>query len=158
MRILKNISFGYVLAVACVVFVTLSQSLEITLGQRLASELFALCSQMIILVPCIFTLIGLLDAWVPQDWIRTHIGEEAGVRSAFYIVLLAMFQRGPLDGAFPTAHLLWTKGVQHSECLPVSWGIFIPRDPDVTIRGQLPAMVICAGSSCNRSADICTHC
>jgi len=107
---LKNTSLGYVAAVVCAVFLALSQLLEIELGQRLASELSALSSEMIILVPCIFTLIGLLDVWIPQEWIRTHVGEESGLRGAVYIVLLAMFQGGPLYGAFPTAHLLWNKG------------------------------------------------
>jgi uncharacterized membrane protein YraQ (UPF0718 family) len=65
---------------------------------------------MIILVPCIFALIGLMDVWIPNQWIQQRIGEDSGLRGAIYVVMLAVFQGGPLYGAFPVAHLLWKKG------------------------------------------------
>lgn len=62
------------------------------------------------LVPCIFLLIGLFDAWVPRETIEKHTGECSGVKGAALVILLAMFQGGPLYGAFPVAHILWEKG------------------------------------------------
>ena len=38
------------------------------------------------------------------------MGEDSGIRGAVYVILLAIFQGGPLYGAFPTAHLLWKNG------------------------------------------------
>ncbi len=101
---------GYILTIACILFLTTAALSDIAIGRRLAGELSTFSSKMVLLVPCIFILIGLLDAWIPQTWIERHIGEGSGLRGALYVTLLAMFQGGPLYGAFPTAHLLQKKG------------------------------------------------
>lgn len=110
MRPFRQIPLGYTVAFLFAVLLIAMYLLEISFGQRLVREFSAFSMKMVVLVPCIFILIGLLDAWVPQQWIQKHVGDDSGLRGIFYVVLLAMFQGGPLYGAFPTAHLLWKKG------------------------------------------------
>lgn len=110
MKAFRNIPSGYAVAILFTVLLIAMYLLEISFGQRLMREFSAFSMKMVVLVPCIFVLIGLLDAWVPQQWIQKHVGDDSGLRGIFYVVLLAMFQGGPLYGAFPTAHLLWKKG------------------------------------------------
>lgn len=66
--------------------------------------------EMIGFMPAIFVLIGLIDVWVPKERIQKHIGPGSGAKGTLYVILLAMFQAGPLYGAFPIALLLWNKG------------------------------------------------
>ncbi len=110
MRDLRRTPFGYAVALLFAVLLIGLHLLDISVGQRLIREFTAFSMKMVVLVPCIFILIGLLDAWVPQKWIQKHVGEGSGIRGVVYVILLAMFQGGPLYGAFPTAHLLWKKG------------------------------------------------
>jgi len=107
---IRHIPPGYILAIAVAVFLAIAHLLGIEAGQRMAGTLYTFFVEMLILIPCIFILIGLLDVWIPQEWIKKHIGDDSGFRGAVYVVLLAMFQGGPLYGAFITAHLLWRKG------------------------------------------------
>ncbi len=110
MKRFRNLSWPYVAAGLYVVLLLVMLLLGIDFGQRLARETGSFAVNMIVFVPCMFILIGLLDAWVPKEWIQKHIGDGSGFRGGFYVVLLAMLQGGPLYGAFPTAYLLWTKG------------------------------------------------
>jgi uncharacterized membrane protein YraQ (UPF0718 family) len=84
--------------------------LEIGVGQRMSNNFFAFSREMIIIVPCIFIIIGLIDVWIPTEWIQHHIGKDSGVMGGIYVILLAIFQGGPIYCAFPVAHLLWKKG------------------------------------------------
>lgn len=105
-----RIPTGYVLGTVCAVFLALAQVRQIEMGQRLATELCAFLVKMALLLPCVFALIGLLDAWIPSEWTKKQIGEGSGLRGALCVTLLAMFQGGPLYAAFPAAHLLREKG------------------------------------------------
>jgi uncharacterized membrane protein YraQ (UPF0718 family) len=110
MKNLKRISLGYILAAVFAVFLVFAELFDIQAGQRMAGEFYTFSMKMVLLMPCTFILIGLLDVWIPKEQIKKHIGEESGLRGAVYIILLAVFQGGPLYVAFPAAHLLWKKG------------------------------------------------
>jgi uncharacterized membrane protein YraQ (UPF0718 family) len=62
------------------------------------------------LLPLMFILAGLFDVWVPKERIEKHIGPGSGVIGAFWVIVLATFQGGPLYGTFPVAYLLSKKG------------------------------------------------
>lgn len=110
MKNFNRIPFGYILSVVFVVSLIFARFLNVEFGERMADKFYSFSSEMVLLVPCIFLLIGLLDVWIPQQWIQKHVGEESGFRGAVLVVLLAMFQGVPLYGAIATAHLLWKKG------------------------------------------------
>ncbi|UCZ56677.1 hypothetical protein LGV61_13255 [Desulfurispirillum indicum] len=61
-------------------------------------------------LPAVFILIGLMDVWIPRDFVQRHTGQDAGLISMLWMVLLAMFQAGPLYVAFPIVYLMWKKG------------------------------------------------
>ncbi|MDY6824606.1 MAG: permease [Thermodesulfobacteriota bacterium] len=110
MKKISDIPFGYIVALIFALTSFVLIVLEIPFGKQLVREFTAFSSEMVIILPCIFILIGLLDVWIPKQLIQQHIGEESGFRGAVYVIMLAMFQGGPLYGAFPTVHLLWKKG------------------------------------------------
>lgn len=74
------------------------------------SNFWMFFKEMIMFLPIMFILVGLIDVWFPKEKIERHINKDAGVKGILLVILLAMFQAGPLYGAFPVAHLLWKKG------------------------------------------------
>jgi uncharacterized membrane protein YraQ (UPF0718 family) len=66
--------------------------------------------EMIAFIPFLFIIIGLFDVWFPKEKIERHIGQSSGVKGIILVILLAMFQAGPLYGAFPVAYILYKKG------------------------------------------------
>ena len=110
MKPARWVSAEYGIALVFALYVLLSRLLGWHVGSAMGKNFVEFSIKMIILVPCIFTLIGLLDVWVPKEAIQRHIGEGSGARGGFYVIMLAFFQGGPLYAAFPVAHVLWKKG------------------------------------------------
>lgn len=67
-------------------------------------------TEMITFLPFMFILVGLIDVWVPKSMVEKHINKDSSYKGHISMVILAMFQAGPLYGAFPVATLLWKKG------------------------------------------------
>ena len=67
-------------------------------------------TEMLTFLPFMFILVGLIDVCVPKTMIEKHINKDSSYKGHLSMVILAMFQAGPLYGAFPVATLLWKKG------------------------------------------------
>lgn len=106
----KKVSMEYGVAIGTIAIIALMRLADIEIGYTMCDNLYSFLRQLIIIIPCIFILVGLMDAWIPAKWIQQHIGDESGIRGALYVILLAVIQGGPLYGAFPVAYLLWKKG------------------------------------------------
>ncbi|MFP4166577.1 MAG: permease [Opitutales bacterium] len=105
-----RIALGYWIAVLFAVALAVLHFIDAPIADRLGKEFTAFSGRLLVFIPCLFVLIGLLDAWLPMPWIQKHLGEQSGRKGAFFVILLAMFQGGPLYAAFPVAHLLRQKG------------------------------------------------
>jgi uncharacterized membrane protein YraQ (UPF0718 family) len=79
-------------------------------GLRAGENLWHFLSEMVLILPPMFVLIGLFDVWVPRQLIERHTGQHSGATAILWMVLLAMVQAGPLYAAFPVAISLWRKG------------------------------------------------
>ncbi len=66
--------------------------------------------EMMAFIPFLFIIIALFDVWFPREMVERHIGEESGLRGMLLLIILAMFQAGPLYAAFPVAAVLHKKG------------------------------------------------
>ena len=107
---LKKVFIEYGVAIGIIVIIALMRLADIKIGYAMCNNLYLFSRQLIIIVPCIFILVGLMDAWIPAKWIQQHVGDESGIKGALYMILLAVVQGGPLYGAFPVAYLFWKKG------------------------------------------------
>lgn len=79
-------------------------------GKVVYSNFIDFFIEMIAFIPFLFIIIGLFDVWFPKETVQRHIGEESGLKGIALVIILAMFQAGPLYGAFPVAALLYRKG------------------------------------------------
>ena len=73
--------------------------------------------EMVTILPPIFILLGLLDAWVPREMMITHMGPNSGIRGIMLAFLLGSAAAGPLYGAFPVAAILMKKGARFRNVL-----------------------------------------
>jgi Predicted permease. len=65
--------------------------------------------EMLGLIPPVFVLMGLLDAWVPKETFIKYMGEASGLKGVFTALFLGSSAAGPLYIAFPIAVLLIKK-------------------------------------------------
>src|SRR6056297_1532192 len=92
-------------------FIGISYGVDFTAGEELFQTTFwRFLKEMLMILPCMFILIGLFDVWIPKEKIEKHLGEGSGMKGAGLMILLAVIQPGSLYMAFPFAHLLWKKG------------------------------------------------
>ncbi len=72
---------------------------------------------MLIIVPPIFVLIGLFDAWVPRETVISLMGKESGLKGMSLAFFLGAFSAGPTIAAFPLAMIMLKKGASYSNVL-----------------------------------------
>lgn len=105
-RHIKN----YIWIILFVLFSIVSYFIGFKPGLVIDSSFRVFFIEMISFIPFLFIIIGLFDVWFPKEMLEKHIGRESGAKGIILVILLAMFQAGPLYGAFPVAHVLHKKG------------------------------------------------
>jgi uncharacterized membrane protein YraQ (UPF0718 family) len=110
MKKTPRIAPGYIIAALFLGTVAILHLFDAPVAGRMLDEFKGFAGSLLLFIPCLFILIGLLDAWLPMAWIEKHLGERSGRSGALFVILLAMLQGGPLYAAFPVAHLLRRKG------------------------------------------------
>jgi len=74
-------------------------------------------SEMLLVIPPIFILLGLLDVWVPREKLIKYMGEGSGIKGIVLAIVIGSVAAGPLYGAFPVAAVLMRKGAKLSNVL-----------------------------------------
>jgi uncharacterized membrane protein YraQ (UPF0718 family) len=74
-------------------------------------------TQMLLVVPPVFVLLGLLDVWVPRETIVKYMGEGSGIKGVILAFVIGSAAAGPLYGAFPVAAVFMRKGVKFSNLM-----------------------------------------
>ena len=72
---------------------------------------------MLQILPAAFILIGLFEVWVKKETIEKHLGCNSGIKSYFWILLLAGTTVGGMYVAFPVSASLYKKGARISVLL-----------------------------------------
>jgi uncharacterized membrane protein YraQ (UPF0718 family) len=66
--------------------------------------------EMLEIMPVIFILTSIIEAWVPKEVIMNGLGEKAGIKGSIFSFLLGSFSAGPIYAAFPICKMLLKKG------------------------------------------------
>lgn len=66
--------------------------------------------EMMTVLPLVFILTSLLEAWVPKEVIISSFGENSGAKGILYSFILGSFSAGPIYAAFPVCKMLLKKG------------------------------------------------
>lgn len=81
--------------------------------------------EMIEIMPVIFILTSLIEAWVPRKTIINGFGENSGIKGSLYSFLLGSFSAGPIYAAFPVCKMLFKKGASISNIVIIlsTWAV-----------------------------------
>lgn len=108
---LKKYRYDFPIILLFGAFIGISYLIDFSTGENLFETTFwRFVKEMLMILPCMFVLIGLFDMWIPKKTIEKHIGKGSGWKGIGLMILLAVIQPGSLYIAFPFAHLLWKKG------------------------------------------------
>lgn len=82
------------------------------LGAKAAASSLSNLKAMFMLIPPIFIMMGLMDVWVPKEFLIKYMGHESGVMGLLIAFLLGTAAAGPIYVAFPIGLLLLKKGAR----------------------------------------------
>lgn len=81
--------------------------------------------EMLIIMPVVFLLTALIDAWIPKELIMKALGENSGLKGSFIALGLGSISAGPIYAAFPVAKTLLKKGASISNIVVIlsAWAV-----------------------------------
>lgn len=81
--------------------------------------------EMITVMPVVFMLTALIDAWIPQETVMDYLGEESGLKGSFISIFLGSISAGPIYAAFPVCKTLLKKGASISNIVVLlsAWAV-----------------------------------
>ncbi|MGI6427548.1 MAG: permease [Natronincolaceae bacterium] len=81
--------------------------------------------EMLVIMPVVFLLTALIEAWVPKDMIVNALGEGSGLKGSFISLALGSVSAGPIYAAFPVCKTLLQKGASISNIVVIlsSWAV-----------------------------------
>lgn len=100
----------YALILLFLIFIVISFIGNYKAGQEIYFNFFDFLKTMIKFIPAVFILIGLFEVWVDREIIEKHLGENSGLTSYLWAILLSGTTVGGLYVAFPIATALYNKG------------------------------------------------
>jgi len=117
------------LLIAFLIFIGISFLLGYGPGTEIGNNFRIFTLQMIKILPPVFILIGLFDVWVKRDTIIKHLGKDGGIKSYFWVFILAAPMAGGLLPSFPVAWALYKKGARLTVVLTFLGAVGIGRAP-----------------------------
>ncbi|MFW6035559.1 MAG: permease [Halothermotrichaceae bacterium] len=84
--------------------------INFNLLQEAAANTWIYLKEMLEILPAVFVLTGLINAWVPAEVIMKYFGNKSGVRGKLISVLVGSVSAGPIYAAFPLSQSLLNKG------------------------------------------------
>ena len=81
--------------------------------------------EMLMIMPVVFLLTSLIEAWVPKKMIMENLGDESGLKGSLISILLGSISAGPIYAAFPVCKTLLKKGASISNIVVIlsAWAV-----------------------------------
>ncbi|KXZ39507.1 4Fe-4S single cluster domain of Ferredoxin I [Alkalithermobacter thermoalcaliphilus JW-YL-7 = DSM 7308] len=81
--------------------------------------------EMLQIMPVIFILTSLIEAWIPREVIMNSFGEKSGIKGNMLSFILGSFSAGPIYAAFPVCKTLIKKGASISNIVIIlsTWAV-----------------------------------
>lgn len=109
MKILKFIKGNKLLSVVILIYIVLFIVMP-NKGQEAVKNSMYYVIEMLEIMPVIFILTSLLEAWVPRKVIYNSFGEDSGIKGSVLSFIIGSFSAGPIYAAFPVCKMLLKKG------------------------------------------------
>ena len=95
-------------------FIIASVILDFEPGKNIGKNFITFTLSMLKILPPAFIIIGLFEVWVKKETVEKHLGNDSGLLSYLWILLLAGTTVGGMYVAFPVAAALYRKGAKLS--------------------------------------------
>jgi uncharacterized membrane protein YraQ (UPF0718 family) len=105
------------LLAASVIFLIVLYIVDIETAKTATTTILSQFETMLLVIPAIFILLGLIDAWIPRETMVKYMGPDSGFKGVVLAFLLGSCAAGPLYGAFPLASVLMKKGAKFSNIM-----------------------------------------
>jgi uncharacterized membrane protein YraQ (UPF0718 family) len=81
--------------------------------------------EMLQIMPVVFILTSLLEAWIPKETIVKGFGANSGIRGNVLSLLLGSISAGPIYAAFPVCKMLFKKGASTTNIVIIlsAWAV-----------------------------------
>lgn len=81
--------------------------------------------EMVMVLPVIFLLTVVIEAWIPKEVIMKGIGKKSGFKGYLFALALGSVSAGPIYAAFPIAKALLKKGASISNIVIIlsAWAV-----------------------------------
>ena len=81
--------------------------------------------EMLEIIPVVFILASLIEAWVPRKTIINNLGEKSGIKGPIISLFLGSVSAGPIYAAFPICKMLLKKGASISNIVIIlsAWAV-----------------------------------
>ncbi len=86
-------------------------------GKHFLPIVFRYGWQIFLIMPPILILMGLMQVWIPREWIQKYIGSQSGVKGKIVCILFGILPTGPMYVFLPLASGLLKKGASLSNIL-----------------------------------------
>jgi len=112
----KNKRLNLVLLIVLVIVTIISLSYP-EKGKNFVPVVFSYGWQILLIMPPILILMGLMQVWIPKEWIEKYIGSQAGLKGKIICVLFGTLPTGPMYIFLPLAAGLLKKGASISNII-----------------------------------------
>lgn len=111
--ILNRYKFVIIWVIICIIIYICNNRFGVNIFQNTKSSII----QMLEVLPPIMILLGLMDVWIPREYMMKYMGENSGFLGIILSILIASFAAGPMYAAFPFTAVLLQKGVKFSNIM-----------------------------------------
>lgn len=80
------------------------------IGIKALSESKYYFIEMLEILPAVFVLVAIIQAWVPTKVVVKHFGDGAGIKGKVIAFAIGSLSAGPIYAAFPVCKMLYKKG------------------------------------------------
>ncbi|AOY74918.1 permease [Clostridium formicaceticum] len=108
-KMIKVVRNNKLLSIVVLIYLSLLLFLPVKAIDSSRNSLYYI-KEMFQIMPIVFILTALIEAWMPKDMIINSFGEKSGVKGAVFSLILGSFSAGPIYAAFPICKMLLKKG------------------------------------------------
>lgn len=119
-RLKKNKFLVFVALIYLILFITSTEKAALSVKN---SGYYI--KEMLMIMPVVFLLTSLIEAWVPKKMIMENLGDESGLKGSLISILLGSISAGPIYAAFPVCKTLLKKGASISNIVVIlsAWAV-----------------------------------
>lgn len=106
MNIIKKYKFQFIILVIFIALAIFAPNI----AKNSSKVIIDFVKEMFIILPPVFIVMGLIEAWISKEQIQKWIGKKSGIKGMIVSMTLGTLPTGPLYAAFPMASTLLDKG------------------------------------------------